>query len=345
MKDAPMDLLNKSCRNKDFNNLLALCREYHMPYMGMFTSTAIRRLSTASDDGIVKYHNYFSSIINASHPKYRVKLLCNWTDRLKDLWSHMHSKESAIELVDESPDYWVIINRPPRDAFFIPSKTMVFQMEPSPDLFIKSLNRENFLKVFTHDTSFNNIEWHISMSVDDADRVIEKRNGNVISAILSDKYYDEGHIKRVDFVKHIESVVNVDVYGDNLFTYKSYCGSLPPMKKDDGLFPYKYHFNAENNAIPNYFTEKIIDAILTECLCFYWGCPNISEHIDPNAFIVLPLNDFEKSLGIIVEAIQTDEWSKRIDTIRLEKKRIMKDLNFFTRVESIISSNKIPSVE
>ena len=40
---------------------------------------------------------------------------------------------------------------------------------------------------------------------------------------------------------------------------------------------YKYVFSCENNSEKNYATEKIWEPILFECLCFYWGCPNLEE--------------------------------------------------------------------
>ena len=50
--------------------------------------------------------------------------------------------------------------------------------------------------------------------------------------------------------------------GYDKFRWKYYLSDLPPNKKDEALFQYKYTFNAENNSIPGYFTEKLIDGII-----------------------------------------------------------------------------------
>ena len=182
------------------------------------------------------------------------------------------------------------------------------------------------------------MEWHISKSYKELISFHPTKTQNsTISTILSNKYRDIGHIKRIDFVKFLESKnTQVDVFGSNKWNYKSYKGSLPYHTKDDGLFPYKYTFNAENNSIRNYCTEKVIDAILSECLIFYSGCYNLRDYIDERAFVYLELNDFEHDYKIIQEAIEGNLWEKRLPYIKLAKKKILETYQFFPRVEKIL---------
>ena len=88
-----------------------------------------------------------------------------------------------------------------------------------------------------------------------------------------------------------------------------------------GLVPYKYYFMVENNYEENFITEKLWEPIHCESLCFYWGCPNVEDHIDPMAFVKLD-ESFEVSLEIIQNAIRDDLWSKRLPYIKKEKNRI-----------------------
>jgi hypothetical protein len=117
---------------------------------------------------------------------------------------------------------------------------------------------------------------------------------------------------------------------------KKYRGSIPGFCKDPGLIPYKYTFNSENSDEPGYFTEKIIDAIVSECLCFYWGCSNLDNWIDPDAFIRLDFDDFEKSYNIIVSSIENNEWEKRLPIIKKMKVKILDELQFIPHIESIV---------
>jgi len=265
-------------------------------------------------------------------------IMCNWmtTRDVHSIWNKMNP--GVVELVEDNPDIWIIINKPLDNVVFDPSRTIIAQMEP----FMTTENwgkwaDPTFLKTFMyqwiHMNTLNIIEWNISLNYNQLLNHIPTKT-KTLSAIISNKYVDTGHIKRVDFVKYIETFIPIDVYGSNRFNYIRYQKhDLPYHSKDDGLFDYKYHFAVENtDQIPNYITEKLIDGILSECLVFYNGPSNVIDWFDPNAFICLELTNFEHDLGVIRKAIQEDEWSKRIQCIRKEKHRILTDMNFFNKV-------------
>jgi hypothetical protein len=91
--------------------------------------------------------------------------------------------------------------------------------------------------------------------------------------------------------------------------------------------------------IQYFITEKIWEPILCESLVFYYGCPNVDDYINPLAYVLLDINDFEKSYQIIKTAIKEDLWSKRIHIIREVKKRILNDYAFFPVVQKIIEKD------
>lgn len=218
-------------------------------------------------------------------------------------------------------------------------RTILFSMEPN-SAGIWNVDR-NELMSFNDHSVYNNLEWHISKTyIELTTGVITKNNklDRVVSTILSSRYVDPGQKKRVDFAKFLDTKqgITLHTYGANL-ECKNYGGKLPYHMKDKGLLPYKYTFNVENNSIPNYFTEKLIDGILSECLVFYSGCPNVGEYIPEGAFVYLDLNDFEGSYNTIKDCIDRDEWSKRLPCIREAKMKILNELQFFPRLERIIN--------
>jgi len=288
---------------------------------------------------------------------FRVQLLCNWcsSEQLARLWNKMSQggfKWNNLQLVWNDPvDFYVVINKPPEGAVFDKKRTVVFQMEPQMirevDLWKEWCDPDGkeFLKVCKHqEKEYNNNEWHLSKTYAQLCREIYPKNPeyhNVLSTVLSAKYRDRGHVKRIDFVKFLEKRMTVHVYGDNKWEFKDYKGSLLYHCKDNAIFPYKYTFNAENRDVPYYYTEKLIDGILGESLTFYWGCPNIRELIDPRAYVQLELSNFEQDCEIIQRAIREDWHTQRLPYIRQAKRRILNDLQFFPRLEKIISSAKI----
>jgi hypothetical protein len=254
-----------------------------------------------------------------------------------------------IQIVWEKPyDYIVIINCPPITIFPDVSNAILFQMEPNmyKNRYMWGDWAEpppgTFKYAGTHLHDYNNIEWHISKTytqLSEETIVKEQHIAHILSTVLSDKYKDPGHIKRIDFMKFLEKkgFNNVHVFGGNKFEWKNYMGSLPYHEKDNALLPYKYVFNAENYEIRNYFTEKIVDGILSECLVFYWGCPNIRDFIDERAYIKLELTNFEKDFETIRSAIYNNEWEKRLPYIKSAKTKILNETQFFPRLERILS--------
>jgi hypothetical protein len=290
-------------------------------------------------------------------------MICNWksSEGLCKEWSNMcesgfHWKNIEITWSNnpDEIDYYVIINKPPKGEKFVPSKTIVFQMEPW-------VNDENhywgvktwgewanpdtskFLAVRGRKTPHhNNAFWQLEQTLPQLlNMKIEKTN--VISSICSSKYFDEGHIARIDFLKFLENKndIVIDVFNaNNNHKFKNYKGPVTPyIDKSKGMMQYKYYFMMENNYEENFITEKIWEPILCESLVFYYGCPNVADYIDSRAFVLLDPNDFEKSYQIMKTAIEEDWWSQRLEIIRQEKKKILNELAFFPTIHKIIRSD------
>ena len=99
-----------------------------------------------------------------------------------------------------------------------------------------------------------------------------------ISLIASSKKDLEGHKLRHKIVDWAaQKGVPLDVMGG---------GYKPFSVKSDGLAQYRFSVIIENTREKNYFTEKLIDAVLCETVPIYWGCTNISEFIDVEAMIL-----------------------------------------------------------
>lgn len=285
----------------------------------------------------------------------RVYLCCSWTssEELCKIWNKMSKGNNTwnkIQVVSSLPaDYFCVINRPNTNIEIDKKKTILFRMEPNMESDNQQWGdwsnpkRSDFLFVGSHNLQLNNLEWHLSKNyVELSNEEIIKDNtlSNILTTILSDKYHDKGHIKRVDFIKFLERKgMNVHVYGGNKFLWKQYMGSLPYHNKDNSLFPYKYSFNCENHSIKNYCTEKLIDGILSETLVFYSGCFNIRDYIDEKAFVYLELSNFEKDYQTIKKAIDEDWHTQRLPYIKEAKNKILNELQFFPRLEKIINNS------
>ena len=285
----------------------------------------------------------------------RVMCSCSWASS-KELCEFLNKMSKGdytwndIRIVYEEPaDYYVVINAPLNTESELTSntnKTILFRMEPYMEhnkgwKKWSSPSKESFLFAGFHEDHYNNIEWHLSLSYSQLmslEIIKDDQLKFVMSSIVSNKMSDIGHKKRISFLQYIESKNEfpLHIFGTTENKWNEYKGRLPDREKDNGLLPYKYTFNAENNEIPNYFTEKLIDGILSECLTVYFGCPNVSEYIDTDAYVQIKLDDFEHDYNIIKRMIEEDWWSKRLPVIRKEKQKILNDLQFFPRIEKIL---------
>ena len=288
--------------------------------------------------------------------KIRVKLLCEWcsSEQLcKDLsnmcltgytWQNIE-----ITWEDINIDYYVIINAPHQNKnkteYYVPERTLVFQMEPWVNDATKNWgvktwgewavpDNKKFLKVFTHKTHLNNVQWIINYPFHN--KPVEPPKTGIrldkIATICSFKNFDEGHILRNAFIKYVEKEKGniVDVWGrQNYHEFKFYQGMILNDDKINVYANYKYCLAVENNWETNYATEKIWECILCESLCFYWGCPNLEDYIDARAFVRLPLEDPSAALLIIQQAIAEDWWTQRIKIIKQMKEKILNELSFF----------------
>jgi len=255
-------------------------------------------------------------------------------------------------------DYYVIINKPPANAYYDAARTIVFQMEPwvhneRSNWGVKTWgkwanpNPADFMAVCGRKTPHhNNAFWQLELTLPQL-LAFNVEKIDRVSSICSSKYFDEGHVARIDLLKYIEEKNDlvVDIYNkDNAHQFRNYAGPISPYKdKSKGMAKYKYYFMIENNYEENFITEKIWEPILCESLVFYYGCPNIADHIDPQAIVLLDIHDFESCYQMMKQAIEEDWWSQRIDVIRSEKQRILNDLAFFPVIEKIISSYNIHS--
>jgi len=106
-------------------------------------------------------------------------------------------------------------------------------------------------------------------------KIVKTHNLSIIASAKRDL---EGHMLRhmiVDWLR--EEDIDAGVMGRG---YKSF------ENKSEGLAPYRYSIVIENVRESSYFTEKLIDAFLTDTVPIYWGAPNIAEFFDTKGMII-----------------------------------------------------------
>ena len=139
-------------------------------------------------------------------------------------------------------------------------------------------------------------------------RDLTLRKTKLTSLIASAKRSQQGHRLRHQIVQMVnDEGFDVDILGR---------GYQPFAQKSDGLLPYRYSVIIENIQEPNYFTEKLIDAVLCETVPIYWGCPNLDKFMDVSGMILC--RDAEEIRQALQHA-SPEDYQKRLPALRAVK--------------------------
>jgi hypothetical protein len=139
-------------------------------------------------------------------------------------------------------------------------------------------------------------------------RDLDLRKTRMASLIASQKRISEGHKLRHAVVERVQKAGDdVDIMGQ---------GYRPFEIKSDGLAPYRYSVVIENVREPNYFSEKLVDAVLCDTVPIYWGCPNLERFMDPSGIIQCQnLGDIQAALAGMSDA----DWQARLPALQALK--------------------------
>jgi len=297
------------------------------------------------------FNNDFISVINNKSKSKTIKVLLI---NIEDTYNHNIVKYNNIEFhYNLNPDiyidfdYYIILNNCDYE-FIKDKKNKVILLHGEPWIYDENKqwgvhtwgywsNPTDILHLHNH-KNYLNLGMHFKNKIA-YDETNFFKTLNKISTIQSNKYVDEGHIKRIDFIQYLynKNDIPLHIYGNNDILKnncpKSYIKSLDNI--DFGYRPYKYYFMGENNYEHNYITEKLFEPIIYECLTFYFGPQNIYDHLHPMSFVLLDPNDFEKSYLIVKQAIEENWYDKRLKYIQSEKKRITNLYTLYPTIELI----------
>lgn len=157
-----------------------------------------------------------------------------------------------------------------------------------PENYFAAMNG-NFDVVLTHNQYFaQNKGWkwypHGGSWIAEKDWGIKDKLGN-ISILLSNKKSMAGHRLRHEIVDKFSN--RIDVFGLN-----------KRVRPIEAYGPYCYSIIVENECVPGYFTEKLIDCLSVGTIPIYCGCPNIGDYFNTSGIIQF------RTLGELSEIIR-----------------------------------------
>ena len=159
--------------------------------------------------------------------------------------------------------------------------------------------------------------------ITDEDRGIHEKT-KVLSIISSNKKQTEGHKLRHSIINNKPIPIPMDVYGR---------GYNPIDNKIVGLKDYMFSLIIENDRTENWFTEKIIDCLVTGTVHLYWGCDNIGDYFDTRGFI--QFNTIEE-FKVVLESLSEEKYNNMLPFIKNNFKLSLRYTDFWGRVTKTI---------
>jgi hypothetical protein len=111
---------------------------------------------------------------------------------------------------------------------------------------------------------------------------------------------------------------------------------IPLLPNDDkiNLFNSMYSVVIESSKEENYFTEKLIDCLITKTIPVYWGCPNISDFFDTSYWI--------KMEDVLENKYTEEHYFTNMEKINQNcKKAIPYSENLFGRIFKLLNVEKM----
>ena len=150
----------------------------------------------------------------------------------------------------------------------------------------------------------------------------------LISVISSAQLDTRGHKRRLSFVQmlgnHYDS--GLDIFGRGIRFVED---------KWDAIARYQYHIVVENEALPDYWTEKLADAYLGGAYPFYYGCLNLSDYFPSGAYTPIDIEDPEGAISTIKHAIQNEQYTRSLNELKAARELVLDRYNLFSMLSEI----------
>jgi len=276
-------------------------------------------------------------------------------------WGQVHGTSDL-----DRADYHVVFNSPRED--FDSSKTILFSAEPPFSSLYHGWDTVETAGKFPIESYHKPQRWWVKKTYDeliDLNRLTKSRE---LSWVTTDKGKEvsginklfrkavrrigwnevdrrgfpvvgtgpaDGHVSRMSFYKRLISEHSevLDLYGRGQFSGPHYHGEI--KDKWTGLGEYRYTLAIENYKGPNYFSEKISDALLAWCMPIYWGCTNLPEFLPQNSYVWIDIED-SSAPDKVREIVESDLREENLDAIKEARRRILNRYQIWPTVESVV---------
>ena len=213
-----------------------------------------------------------------------------------------------------------------------PSRTLLAIVEP-PDIltlpagytrqFAAALGPDPTVRCKRRFVRSGGHHWFVELTAEEAVMKPLLEKPRLISAVVSAKTDTPGHRRRLHFMRALK-----EHFGDRLDWFGRGVREIGGRKLN-ALEEYRYHLVFENGVWPHYWTEKLADAFVANCLPFYWGDPLLAKTFNPQSYVPIEIDDVAATIWHLEQAIAGDWWGQRQEAIAESRRRVVEELHPF----------------
>ena len=152
----------------------------------------------------------------------------------------------------------------------------------------------------------------------------------LVSTVVSDKAFTAGQRFRIEFVAELSSLLGnrFDVFGR---------GFNPVADKRDAIAPYQFHIALENDCVPHYFTEKLLDSYLGGAFPIYRGAPNIHNYFPVGSLALIPESFTPReAAAFTANFVEKTDMSSIAQQVRQAKSLTLSRYNMFEEIFRLV---------
>ena len=267
-------------------------------------------------------------------------------------------------------EYHVAFNR--YDKVLDPSRTLLFSAEPPVSNIYGNWDDSEYLETFPIEHHYKPQRWWLGKTYDELRALDPPEKTTNLSWITTDKGRaagslgrlsrrlcrrlgiseqwrrdlplvnrggTDGHVLRMSFLDDLvaSNTDLLDLYGRGDFSGPYYKGEVE--NKWDGLVDYRYSLAIENYSGPNYFSEKLTDALLAWCMPIYWGCTNLEQYLPADSFVRIDIEAGE-AVERVQDIVASNRRERNLDAIAEARRRLLEEYQIWPTIESAIETDR-----
>ncbi|MCR5255642.1 MAG: hypothetical protein K6D96_06880 [Acetatifactor sp.] len=149
------------------------------------------------------------------------------------------------------------------------------------------------------------------------DEELYKKKSKLVSMVSSNKTLIESHKRRIEIAQYLKEHTSIDTFGN-------FDGGIA-VKPSYALEDYMFSVVLENEISEYYFTEKLLNCMVSMTIPIYSGAMNIGEIFNTEGFIIIDKYSDLAEIAAVVDGCTKEIYLSKIDAIK-ENYEIAKSL-------------------